>query len=94
VNRPVESRDVIGDPVVRGLPGVPQAFVDAGDVPWPELEPLLTRQLAALFPGDVLELQSGDPDTLTAVPGWCAGNGFTLIHTQPGDGFVSFWLAK
>jgi TusA-related sulfurtransferase len=91
---PAEVQDVAkipDSPVPRGFP---QAFVDAGDVPWPELQPLLVRQMAALPAGDVLELQSGDPETLSALPTWCSEEGYTLIHTAPGDGYVSHWLGK
>jgi TusA-related sulfurtransferase len=76
------------------MPPLPQSFVDAGDVPWTELEPLLRKALGELLPGEVLEVQSGDPETIVALPGWCAGEGATLIHTQPGDGRISFWIGK
>jgi TusA-related sulfurtransferase len=73
---------------------LPHTFVDAGDVPWLDLRPLLHQALSDLLPCEVLEVQSGDPETLTILPGWCAGEGHTLIHTQPGDGHVSFWIGK
>jgi TusA-related sulfurtransferase len=73
---------------------LPTAFIDAGDVPWPDLQPLIARGMAELLRGGVLELQSGDPETIMALPGWCAGEGHTLIHAQPGNGFVSFWIGK
>lgn len=90
---------------VRSDPGVsaptplrpsrnPQAFIDAGDVPWPDLEPVLRRELATLQLDEVLELKSGDPATLMTLPGWCGGEGLTLIHAEPGAGCVSFWIGR
>lgn len=72
----------------------PHSFVDAGDVHWRELEGILRRVLGELATGQVLELVSGDAATLAAVPGWCGAEGHTLIHQEPGDGVISFWLGK
>jgi TusA-related sulfurtransferase len=78
----------------RGALALPATFVDAGDVSWSDLEPLLAQGMIELRPGEVMEVQSGDPATLMALPGWCAGEGHTLIHAHPGDGHVSFWIGK
>jgi TusA-related sulfurtransferase len=72
----------------------PQAFVDAGDVLWADLEPVLRRELAALQPDEVLELKSGDAATVVTLPGWCAGEGYVLIHIEPDDRIVSFWIRR
>jgi TusA-related sulfurtransferase len=91
---PGRQDTISGSADPTALPGLPQSFIDAGDVPWSELEPLLVRLVAEILPGEVLEVQSGDPTTLRALPCWCAGEGHTLIHAQPGNGHISFWIGK
>lgn len=85
----------VGVPMSSPLaPGSPQVFIDGGDVPWFDLEPRLHHELAGLQSGEMLELQSGDPATIMTLPGWCAGEGYPLLHAQPGDGHVSFWIGR
>jgi TusA-related sulfurtransferase len=79
---------------IPSIDAVPQAFVDAGDTPWPALEPIVRRTLASLLAGHVLELATGDPETMETLPGWCAGEGHTLINHEPGDGVIYFWIGK
>ena len=62
-------------------PRIPQAFIDAGDLPWPRLEAVLRRGMGLLNGVEVLEVASGDPETLETLPGWCVDEGHTLIHT-------------
>lgn len=72
----------------------PQAFIDAGDVSWPELEPLLRLRLAGLLPGDVLEVQAGSMPILDVLLVWCDQPGRTLLHREPSDGVIRFWIGK
>ena len=80
--------------VVSARPAPPQAFIDAGDLPWAQLEPTVRRVLAMLGPREVAELRTGDPTVIGAVEGWCEQCGHALIHLQPGDGVVTFWISK
>ena len=73
---------------------IPQAFVDAGDRAWKDLEPVVRRSLAGLLPGDVLEVATGDEQAIEALPTWCSVQGVALIHLEPGDGIVTFWIGK
>lgn len=91
---PAQAADVPATAVRPTAPIPAVSFIDAGDMSWLELAPRLARSLAELLPGEVLELQTGDRDTILTLPGWCAGEGHTLIHTQPRDGVVSFWIGK
>ena len=72
----------------------PRVLIDAGDLAWPQLVVAVRRALAGLAPGEALEVASSDPQTLEILPGWCEDEGHTLIHRQPGDGFISFWIGK
>ena len=83
----------VGPPLVGRQP-VPQAFVDAGDRPWPQLEPVIRRALASLVSGDVLELVSGDPSTIMVVADWCTVEGYVLLNCVPGDESVTYWIEK
>jgi TusA-related sulfurtransferase len=73
---------------------IPQAFLDAGDLPWPKLAPVLRRALENLVSGDLLELATGDPETMQIVPVWCDGANFTLIHREAADRSITFWIGK
>ena len=54
----------------------------------------VTPTLGELQSGHILELSSGDPETLMSLPDWCAGEGHALLHQAPGDGTISYWIGK
>lgn len=81
------------DPLLTARP-VPRAFVDAGDLPWVQLEPILRRYAVTLAPGEVAELRTGDPLTIEVIDGWCEEHGHVLIHREPGDGVITFWVGR
>ena len=82
------------DPWSAATHPVPQAFLDAGDLPWPKLAPVLRRALEDLDPGDLLELATGDTETMQALAVWCDGARYTVVHREPRDGAASFWVRR
>ena len=57
----------------------PQAFLDAGGAPWPEVEHVLHRRLDELAAGDALDVVAFGAEIEAHLRFWCGSNGHGLV---------------
>lgn len=74
------------------------AMLDAGGEPWEIVGSLVTRRLADLRSGDVLEIVSMNPDHRLDILSWCRGSDSEYSHdlfqmVVDGDR-TWFWIKK
>lgn len=55
---------------------------------------LAVRDIAALAPGEVLEIVGDDPGLLEDIPQWCAKAGHALLEMDADEGVIVCRVAK
>jgi tRNA 2-thiouridine synthesizing protein A len=55
---------------------------------------LAVRDIAALAPGEVLEIVGDDPGLLEDIPQWCAKAGHVLLEMDADEGVIVCRVAK
>lgn len=72
----------------------PQAVVDGGDAEWAMLGAAVSRRLADMAEGEVLEIVSSERRNRADVPAWCYLSGHDLVQMQIQGEVARFWIKK
>lgn len=84
-------------PAVRGPDPpwqTPRAVLDAGGEFWATLSAAVGRLIDEMATGAVLEINSLEPSTRSAIEGWCGASGHTLLPMATDDDATRFWIRK
>lgn len=71
-----------------------QAIVDAGDAEWTVLSATVSRRLAEMADGEVLEIVSAARRNRADVPAWCYLSGHELVQMRIAGNIARFWIRK
>ncbi len=74
---------------------IPDAILDGGDERWDVLSRAISRRLAALQAGQVLEIVTGDAGSADQILAWCATAGVAeVLQAQEDQRGRHVWLRK
>jgi TusA-related sulfurtransferase len=78
----------------KKIPTTPVAMIDGGGEPWERLGAAITRRMAQLAPGEVLEVVSDERRSRADVPTWCYLAGYELLWMAVDKDTARFWIRK
>ena len=70
------------------------SFLDAAGEACGTVTPVIRQAMAALRPGEVLEVLTHDPATRLGVPAWCRLTGHELVETSEDASSTRFWIRR
>ncbi len=72
----------------------PRAIFDAGETRWPVLRDRVERRLEELVTGEVLEINSTEPNMEGDIRAWSSWSGHFFSLANPMSKVQRFWIVK